>query len=228
MFVRKPEHLEYTRTQGEHTKLYTERRTPARKVRVGVYLMWWSAVQGLFLSTLYTSDTTPPAVTSRCSPVTAIVMYIKGEWTEIQGAHQYVKCCDKNHFKISARRWWSTSAAKQHCQVTVQWTFRERRLKWNQLIWGHTSLTTWNGNMIQILPMVASAVHYTVVFCSCESSERDRKRVHEPDRSIASVLGCSLDSTEEMGRRGCSPNLHRSWTVSLSLCVSESIKQLFL
>ena len=49
--------------------------------------------------------------------------------------------------------------------------------------------------------VVASALLYAVVCWSCGSTERDRKRLNKLVRKASSVLGCPLESIEEVGER---------------------------
>ena len=49
--------------------------------------------------------------------------------------------------------------------------------------------------------VVASAIHYGITCWSGSISARDRERLEQLVRRASSVLGCSLDSLEEVGNR---------------------------
>nr|XP_043903680.1 uncharacterized protein LOC122783097 [Solea senegalensis] len=49
--------------------------------------------------------------------------------------------------------------------------------------------------------VVASAIHYAVVCWGAGSMDRDRKKLNKLVRRAGSVLGCSLESVEEVGQR---------------------------
>lgn len=49
--------------------------------------------------------------------------------------------------------------------------------------------------------MVASAIHYGIACWSGSISARDRERLDQLVRRASSVLGCSLDTLQEVGNR---------------------------
>ena len=49
--------------------------------------------------------------------------------------------------------------------------------------------------------MAASAIHYVVICWRVASSNQDRKRLNKLVRRASSVLGCPLDSVEEVGEK---------------------------